>query len=839
MINLENININEKAEYVTFTSPIKKNRKGHKHQINKSFKKINNKEREVIFKDLDMILKNFEEISKDYLTFLNAKNQYHEQAIKWVFEGSQFLKKDNEKKLLNLIETRIPVKVADIKEIKNEEDEAYYEFIYPTTILVGPSGSGKTTFLKQIIGAMNTSFPATSQANTTVGPLYVVNDVNSNSYTATVKFIGEESLLERIKSGYIESLKVFLSIENEEDLSSDEKVIDIIYKKFTIFDDKKVKLQNLLLKKDISNDLLKCFKKECFEFWEFLKKIANKQGIVIDNKFSNNRSDEFWEVFNDSIDEKLLNIESDSTINKFIEILNERIREILNGIFEFLREKEVQWEFKILDYKKEYTINSTTKLSSNKNFTFELPKMITFEMEYNSNYEEVALQELFFKTMEFISSAHEEMQGKTLFPLVNQIRIKGCFKPLWETKEHLSNYILIDSEGIGHDLANTTISNELRKMMLAANNITLIQNGAEQMSKAFSLTLRTLIHNALISKTKFCFNRLEAFDSTAQNSVQSKKSFIEGNIKNALKDIVQEEANSKIKIVTDREYIYEDIILGREENNSYYMEFLDKNITDRTGFITTEGKAIKELFEKMNKDIPSELSEVGRVKFNEEFNPIDQLRNYLKSITIKIDNSEKFAKALNSEKLSPIYQLDILSGILNNANNIFVNDFIEVLNTSKWQTVKAFNYRIANDVDGREWRLLKPESMLTDVLIKHILSYLLNPMNIKEIINIFGNEEGDFVKYINNAVSSQITEKIMMLVRKKIYLELLESCWKKGYDEMKGKGSTSKRKSLIKDTIEEKFKVNNELYKFNELYIDVKEIITETPQLKNVKANYR
>ena len=133
------------------------------------------------------------------------------------------------------------------------------------------------------------------------------------------------------------------------------------------------------------------------------------------------------------------------------------------------------------------------------------------------------------------------------------------------------------------------------------------------MSKAFSLTLRTLIHNALISKTKFCFNRLEAFDSTAQNSVQSKKSFIEGNIKNALKDIVQEEANSKIKIVTDREYIYEDIILGREENNSYYMEFLDKNITDRTGFITTEGKAIKELFEKMNKDIPSELSEVGRL----------------------------------------------------------------------------------------------------------------------------------------------------------------------------------------------------------------------------------
>ena len=167
------------------------------------------------------------------------------------------------KKLLNLIETRIPVKVADIKEIKIE-DEAYYEFIYPTTILVGPSGSGKTTFLKQIIGAMNTSFPATSQANTTVGPLYVVNDVNSNSYTATVKFIGEESLLERIKSGYIESLKVFLSIENEEDLSSDEKVIDIIYKKFTIFDDKKVKLQNLLLKKDISNDLLKCFKKRVF-----------------------------------------------------------------------------------------------------------------------------------------------------------------------------------------------------------------------------------------------------------------------------------------------------------------------------------------------------------------------------------------------------------------------------------------------------------------------------------------------------------------------------------------------------------------------------------------------
>lgn len=837
MINFKNININEKAEYVTFTSPIKKNRKGHKHQINKSFKKINIEEREVIFKNLDTILENFEEISKDYLTFLIAKNEYHEQAIRWVFEGTAFLKRDNEKKLLNLIESRIPIKVSNIKEIKDEEKEAeYYKFIYPTTILVGPSGSGKTTFLKQIIGAMNTSFPATSQANTTVGPLYVVNDVNYDNYMATVKFIGEESLLERIKIAYIDSLKAFLSItsESEVDLLSDEEIIDIIYKKFTIFDDKKVKLQNLLFKKDISNNLLKCFKKECFKFWESLKKIGNKQGIEIYNKFSNNTSDEFWEVFNDNIDENLLNIESNSTINEFIEILNERIRKIIDKILDFLKEKDIQWEFKILDYKKEYIINNTTKLTV-KNSTFELPKMITFDIKPNTSDDKVELQELFFKTMEFISSAHEEMQGKTLFPLVNQIRIKGCFKPLWEMKNDLSNYILIDSEGIGHDLANTTISNDLRRMMLAANNITLIQNGAEQMQKAFALTLKTLIHNAWISKTKFCFNRLETFDTAAQGSVESKKSFIESNIKNILKEIVSEEANSKVKIVTDREYIYEDIILSGKENNSYYVEFLNESINDRTGFITDEDKAFVEGMAKNNPEISTKLLNKFTTKFIEEFNPIDQLSNYLKDITTVIDSNKKFAQGLQLRKLFPQYQLDILSGILNNANNTFVNDFIRLLNINTWQTIKAFNSRIANNYEGREWRTFKPESMLTEHLIKHVVSYLLNPNNIEEITKICGE---DFVNYINHVVSDQITKKIMMLSTEKVYLELLESCWKIGI-EFSGKDSTLDRQNLIQKKIKEKFEVNNELYKFNQLYIDAKEIITEEPLLKDIKVSYR
>ena len=148
-----------------------------------------------------------------------------------------------------------------------------------------------------------------------------------------------------------------------------------------------------------------------------------------------------------------------------------------------------------------------------------------------------------------MSSANETSQGKTLFPLIEHLRITGNFKPLWYGENNLFNFILIDSEGIGHDITNQSVSMQIREIMSRCNLITVIQNGAEQMQTAFAETLKSLIYNGWIDKAKFCFNRMESFDSQAHSSVDSKLAFISSNVKNALKQIVCSEKCGEQRIV--------------------------------------------------------------------------------------------------------------------------------------------------------------------------------------------------------------------------------------------------------------------------------------------------
>lgn len=806
-MEFKNINVNEKSQYISFMSPTLKNKKGHTRQLTKSIKNISQSDIIKILSDTDELLEGYEHYSAGYEAFLEATKKFHKKSIEWVFDKTDIISKYNQDSVIRTVETKIPTK------------DSQGNYLFPATLLIGASGSGKTTFIKQLIGSVDTNFPATMQSNTTVGSMIAVIQNDTNELIASAKLVNKSALEDRLEQAYIQIVKQVLR--------SEKRIADILYDNITIFDDKKVKLHYIISKDDIdSPQLLTTLKKESSEIWESFIKTSSDFPFYVSKDFSKNFSVEFFAAFEEFIEE---NLEKSQVVEEVIEIIKERIKNIVLSCFDFLKAQEgIAISIEVIDE------SSVVQLGNDKSFEF--PKMITVSASYQDNRKpDNNLRQIFFRSLEYVSAANELNQGKTIFPVIEHLRIKGNFKPLWYGEAEQQNYILIDSEGIGHDITNQSVSMQMREIMSRCNAITVIQNGAEQMQTAFAETLRSLIYNGWIDKTKFCFNRMESFDPKAHASIESKLTFINSNIKNALKQIVSSEKREEQKIVASREDIFEKLILEK----SLYFEHLKEYLTDSEKFIPLDKKEawnqIKDI--EMEENIKNRIKDGFFIQLSEkdQFNPVKNINEYLREIVKK---KKKFTlEDISLKNLNPKYRADVFSALLNDLNNIFVNEFLRLISGSPWQTVRAFNIRIAGNWDHREWRPLQPEALFIALANKVIMHYLLNPENIVEIKE---RNELEFTTIVQQIISDVIfsfakVQSFNEIAKRTIYTELLESCWKPG-KEMNGSGSTYRRENLIKEKMMSKFYVKEPR---NFLYEEMVALVLDNDYSKALNATYR
>lgn len=810
----EAININEKSGYISYTSPILKNKKGHKRQMTKSIKKYTDKEElNEILTDLNQLLLNFREFSNDYETFIEVLDNFSPKAVEWAFEKSDILDKYNQENVMRAIEKRIPT--------VNEKGK----FILPTNILIGASGSGKTTFIKQLIGSINTNFPATMQANTTVGSIYILVKKTSTNLLAAVKFMNKSAIQERLLGAYIIIIKSILAKGNG---ISDEEIADIIYNNSTIFEDKKVKLEYLITKQDIYNtkELIDAARSKSQNVWsEFLK---NKEDydIHIYSVFEENISPEFFEVFEEFVGGVLI---EDNISEMLFDIIESKVSKIIWSLYSKLSHLEnVDFSLRLVDEKRSIILSEDTDIS--------YPKFLYLELR-NKDIENVVpskeLKQVFFKCMEYISSANEDNKENTLFPIVEHIRIEGNFKPIWWDNSEIRDYMLIDSEGIGHDITNQNVSMQLRELMSNSSIITVVQNGAEQMQTAFTAAVKSLIYNGWIGKSKFCFNRMEEFDTKAHESVESKMMFIESNLKNVFKMIVSDELSSEQRIVYGREHIFQEVI----QQKSYYLEHIKESNMQNGGFISDDKVIMLNMIKEqqgIDETVKNKMLAQLITQFTPKFDPRINIRSYIESIESTTSNAYKLIDIMGM-RICPQYRADIFASGLENVNNTFSNKFRELIYSCAWQTVKAFNVRIAYNWDHREWGVLQPEAMFIQLANRAIMSYLLNPVNVVSINEKFGIE---FTMIIQEIVSEQLADGINSIARQAIYTELLNSCWKPA-EEKRGSGSTWSRAYLITNKIKEKFEVDSKLGKYNELYNTFVDLIFENEYIKALEYSYR
>lgn len=803
------ININTKNNYISFMSPTLKNKNNHTRQMTKSIKNINQDELTTILRDLDDLLNNFEKYISDYKSFINSTKKYHEKAIEWAFEKTAIISEYNQKSVINSIEKIIPT------------IDSNNNYIYPANLFVGASGSGKTTFIKQLIGSINTSFPATMQYNTTIGSMIAIIENHSQELTATAKLINKSDLKNRLEHSYIQIIK--------EILIGKKQIIDILYENITIFDDKKVKLNYIISKDDfINTHIILLLQEESISVWnEFLKNHKNYNFTIYKN-FHENNSCDFFISFDEYIHDKIS--ENNTIIDDILDIITLKIKKIIFDMYKYLKEKkDINVKIEIVDKKDIILLDEKTD--------FQYPKIITLHLSnINEHTPKYNTKNIFFKGLEYFSSANENKKEKTIFPLIEHLRIKGNFKPLWYnsniSKNYIfnENYIIIDSEGVGHDISNQSVSMEIRNIMSKSKIITVMQNASTQMEISFSKTIKTLIYNGWINKSKFCFNRLEAFDINGNYTTDSKLDLIKSNIKNILKDISNKEQQ---KIIFSREIIYEDLIIEK----SYYFEYLNQifEIDEKNNyfFVPLEKRSSWEKIKNLNDKNLENILKYEYIKYftDEKVDFIYNINKYLQEF---IYTKDIFSiEDLKFKNLNPIYRADKFTYVLQNINKLFLKEFINNLNNCPWQTIKAFNNRIAGNWSYREWRELKPESLLIDIINKNISEYLLNPENINDI-NKLNNRE--FIIIIDE-FKQYITTDINELVERIIYFELLENCWKTG-NEMKGEGTTYKRKKLIEDKLNEKFIVDYTKQQYNFIYMDMLAIVFKNDFMKSLKYTY-
>lgn len=842
--SMASVNLNEKSKYISFTSPILKNKKGHSRQMTKGINRIKTEDGSIdwnkvssYIEEIKYLLSDFDKYSADYNSYLEAKNKFSKFSMDCVFEGSEFSNKYDQDATKRILDKIIPI---------YHENAQYF---LPSVLFTGVSAGGKTTTLRQVIGSSNTSFPATMQANTTVGTFHVVVMNEIDKLSGIARFTTKAALEERIRYALSDIVKKVLTEDNAPG-SKVKDIYDLLFDSLTIFDDRKCKLQYIISKNHLVNEKLGEITKEASTYiWDQFKREfkKNESDLIIYNEFPKNSSSQFFTEFGEYIVESLqendennkLNQLFDSVMSLIINNVNNTIRIMITKLFCIeMNAKLIDRKILITDENKVHEFVDLETFTEEKIVQIKYPKMISIEISYRDKSKpDTELRKNFFEIMEHISSADEKNICKTLFPIIDEMRMQGNFRPLWKSNsEKIEDYILVDSEGLGHDMSKDGVSIDLRNVISECRKIVFIQNGSEAISDQFADALGLLISTGSIYKTSFCFNRMEKFDLNSNNSIESRITFIKSGIVNSIKKIVEDEENHSDKIVAGKEHVFEELVI----NNSLYFEYLSEVIENEEGILPAFNKPA---FEILNQQLikSSEENNVMAIstfqnakntlliKFNEVFNSVKNIDNLVTSF---VTENDILFERITEIGFEPHYSLYKFTKLFIKMNEEFSESFINKINGQLWQTVKAFNSRIAYNYDSREWSNLRPESEFIGYAQKKIISFLLNPENIDVDSQI--KDKALFVEVISNMMSNYLSKEFRKIAEIVIYEELLNDCWEPGIKKS-GTGSTYERKRIIHQIFNRKFDSDVETDK---MFKRFKQIVFGNDLMKLIKYKH-
>ena len=357
---------------------------------------------------------------------------------------------------------------------------------------------------------------------------------------------------------------------------------------------------------------------------------------------------------------------------------------------------------------------------------------------------ESAVRNEFIREVRRFSSNYARAFGTLLTPLVDGIRIRGPFFPTFT--DHRASLVLIDGEGLGHvgDPA-AGVASRIAQRFADVDVILLVDSAKSPMMEAPVSVLRAVAASGYQKKLAFSFTHFDLMKGQANlPNFQAQRAHVLSAVRQkliALREIVGQPAVRAIERELDE--------------RCFMLGFLDRPLTER------------------------------------QRGPVREILKLIKFCEGAITPAEETA-------VCPVYDTVGLVLAIQAAATEFHARWNAILftgssNVSKahWTQVKALNRRVVLDIDGGEYKSLKPVADLVARLSESITRFLDKPIRWEPQMPAIAEADEALLR-VQRAVFSQlhafVETKLIRVPRRD---------WMRAFD-YSGPGSTYARADVIR-----------------------------------------
>jgi len=608
---------------------------------------------------------------------------------------------------------------------------------YRSALLLGTTGAGKTTLLRQIIGThpVKERFPSTSTAKTTVADTEII--VAEGDYQSVVTFMERDEVRDYLEECI--SKAVLTAYQGKSDSDVLRSLLQHV--------DQRMRFNYVLGNGPVSEDDLDDEDEDEDDFEEDLNssepEIAPEAPDSLDLDRTNdlliravNRAREI--AINQGT---RLKAELDATEESDQRVVDELFEEELDRL---LRQDEEYHAIadELMD-EIELRFSALHKGSFRKN-----KQGWPISWEFSSSD-----RNTFIKEILRFSSNHAPLFGTLLTPLVNGIRVKGPFFPLWaeDSKQPL---VIVDGEGLGHtpDSSSSLSTNLLRRIDMV-DAVVLVDNAAQPMQAAPVAALRSIVRTGNTKKLLMCFTHFDEVKGDNLPTVSAKREHVLASAENVMTRLGEDLGPNA-----------ERALRARLAEHCFFLGGIDKVLDPKK-------KRGKRSIEQL-KALLTAIDQIVERPEPVEARPVYDRMNLALAIREAADQFH--------EAWLPRLGLKYKSGI----------------NKEHWTRVKALSRRLANGW-ADQYDNLMPVSDLHKQLGELIY------VTIQEPIRWIGDEpDEDSQQQIYDEFSSALTGRLLEFASRRVWIERSDE-WQEAFNQS-GKGSTFTRAEIIAEDIYDK-----------------------------------
>lgn len=591
--------------------------------------------------------------------------------------------------------------------LPNRSKDKRYAYILP----IGPSGGGKSTLGRQLIGTDPDKhrFPATATAKTTTYDTEII--VDDGEYEAVVTFLPRDQIRDLIEDCVFAAARAHVESGKINEVAR--KLLEHTEQRFRLnyIVGDRMNEDNAPEQEEFDDPVTDpeddgSIDDEVRRGWDLQLK-AHLASIT-------KLAAEVWGADPREI-ESLGTEASREKWEEVMEAFEQQLREDAQ-FFDIVDEIEADIEERIEAYKPEMT------------FTRDGWPILW--------YYKCREKDIFINKLKVFTSVSSARWGTLLTPLVSGLRVKGPFRPDWYKNDDLPRWVILDTEGLGHDPSTATaVPTSLTSKYEIADAILLVDSAKQAMTHAATVAaLRSLASSGHAGKLMICFTHFDLMDATNLRTVESRQDRLLTSVDNVIASIGKTPAGRPAEMALRR------LLPGR----AFFLGHLDKKL---------DGK--------------SDVSKSGVARLT-----VKEFKRLTSEIAKRIEPMPK-------PHVHPVYHSKHLGFVVQGAAQEFHQRWLAILGydnhpryyKAPWQTIKALTRRLANRWQDHFGPLM-PVADLIECFQERLLAFLSHPIGW---IDDDGNEVP--LEETTEKIRDEAVDKVVAGVFKELHVTAPQQLW--------------------------------------------------------------